>query len=72
MSNRKAIDIDVALSFWARLTLIEQCSLAILRQYLLTPEEGRVAGPRWRKATRRKAAPQRPEGSFAASADASK
>jgi hypothetical protein len=72
MSNRKPIDIDVALSFWARLTVVEQCSLAILRQHLLTPEQSRLTGPRRGKATRRKAALQRPEGRFATSPDASK
>jgi hypothetical protein len=66
MSNRKPTDTDLALSCWSRLTMIEQCSLAILHQALLTPEQWRLTGPRRRQAIRRETALQRPASPFEA------
>jgi hypothetical protein len=48
MANRFPKDIDLALSFWARLTIIEQFSLAIIDRSF--PQAGQSRGTRRRNA----------------------
>lgn len=55
MANRIPVDTDVALDFRARLTVVEQCSLAILHESLVTPEQWRLARRHRRKAVQRDA-----------------